>query len=112
VLPKASVVLQQALMRILKEINESSWHDKALALLQDKEPTTRRIGKELCSTIGGKTMFQLLAQGIRSAAFSPRTEVLETLVNIAGHHSLSVLKDIFPRTSKSEKLGVIALIGN
>lgn len=111
-IPDAPASVQQALLRILKEINDPVWHHKALKMLNHKDVGIRKIGKELCMLVGGKTMFQLLAQQLKNKTLPPRGEVLEILAQIAGHHSLTTLKEIYPGTSKVERINILNIVGN
>jgi hypothetical protein len=70
--------IQTALLRVLKEINDPEWHPHAVKLLNHKDGAARKVGKELCCLIGGKTMFQYLEQQLRNRALPLRQEVLDT----------------------------------
>lgn len=104
--------LQAALLRILKEINDPAWHGQALKLLNHKDGQVRKSAKELCIMVGGKTMMQNIASLIKNKSLPTRNEVLDVLAHIAGHHSLPILKEIYPSCGKVEKLNILNVAGN
>jgi len=91
---------------VLVELNDSMWHSRLFAFLQHKDERLRAMAKKVLSQVGGKTVFQLIADSA-DERWPSRMEVIDTLLEVSGHYSVDALRSMFPRCQREERVRIV-----
>ena len=91
---------------ILVQLNDSEWHPRLFAYLQSRDERLRAMAKKVLSQVGGRTAFQLISESAEER-WPSRMEVIDTVVEISGHHAIDALQRMFPRCAREERVRIV-----
>ena len=92
--------------QVLVELNDSDWHPRLFAYLQHRDERLRAMAKNVLSQVGGRTALQLISETAEER-WPSRMEVIDTVVEISGHHAIDVLRRMFARSAREERVRIV-----
>ena len=108
----ADPVLRAALATVIPKVNNFLEHGELCNSLNSSETALRATVAPLIVQLGGKTVSQILKGALRDKNFHGRTEAIDILVRIGGHHALPTLQEILAGGKPAEKLLALKYLGD
>ncbi|MBN1356300.1 PilT/PilU family type 4a pilus ATPase [bacterium] len=103
---------REFLERILRNVYIKEHSNLYIERLKSQSVEVRRTIQEVLSKVGGKIVFEILKDRIKSDSFPSYIEIGNILVEIAGHHSIDVLKQIIAEKPLNDKIHALDLLSN
>src|SRR5215472_8129748 len=109
----ADALLRTTLATLIPKVNNIAEHAELCGLLSgSQDAQLRTIATQLLTQLGGKTVNQTLRSMLKDKAFTARTEAIEILVRISGHHALPVLQEILGSGRPADCLVALKYLGD
>ncbi|MBN2369340.1 MAG: PilT/PilU family type 4a pilus ATPase [Vicinamibacteria bacterium] len=104
--------LRAILTRLIPNVNNVTEHPMLVAMLRVSDPQIRKDVARILSSIGGRTVFDLLGDLAREPSFPGRMEVMEIVMEIAPQHSIPTLKAVIAAGNETEKAAAVKNLAN
>ncbi len=107
-----SVPLRTVLANALPKVNHIPSHPELCAYFKSPDPQLRKVAGMVISQIGGRTTLEILGGYIREPGFPGRIEAMDALIQVAGHHAIPILADVFRFGASTEKAHALRYLGD
>ena len=108
----ADPILRALLARLIPKVNSTADHPALVELLRTNDGALRKDVAHILGTIGGRTVFDLLAEMVHEPSFPGRAEAMEVAVAIGPQHAVQLLQGVLKLGSEAEKIRALAYLGD
>jgi twitching motility protein PilT len=97
---------------LLPKVNDQAEHQKLCLLLKTPAPEVRSAAIEALKKVAGKSTVQIISKMISEKDFAGRSESMDLIMPMTGHHSAVVLKSVLEVGNQPEKLKALKYLGD
>ena len=103
----------RALMsKLIPTVNNPREHIHLANLLRSQDEEARMVAVRVLKQVGGKTVLDLLTEMVKEPTFLGRSEAMDVVMPIAGHHAIPVLEEVIVTGSNRERIKALNYLGS
>ncbi|MCP4600055.1 MAG: hypothetical protein GY847_05870, partial [Proteobacteria bacterium] len=104
--------VRSLVVSLIPKVNNYEEHPKLCALLKSSAPEVRGAAVNALREVGGKTVLQVVGKMVEERDFAGRSEAIDLVMPIAGHHAIGVLKGALSVGQPKEKIKALKYLGD
>ncbi len=97
---------------LLPKVNDYEEHHKLCQLLKSKAPEVRQAAGKVLKEVGGKTAIQVIGKMMEERDFIGRSESMDLVMPLAGHHAIGILQSVINVGKPQEKVKALKYLGD
>ena len=98
--------------KLIPKVNQPREHHHLADMLRSQDEETRQFAVRVLKQVGGKNVLDLLTAMVQEPTFAGRSEAMDVVMPIAGHHAIPVLGEVIVTGSIRERLKALTYLGN
>ena len=98
--------------QLLPRVNNPREHLHLVNMLRSNEEDERQIAVRVLKQVGGKNVLDLLTAMVQEPTFPGRSEAMDVVMPIAGHHAISVLSEVIVTGNRRERIKALNYLGS
>ncbi|MCP4680663.1 MAG: PilT/PilU family type 4a pilus ATPase [Deltaproteobacteria bacterium] len=104
--------VRSLVVSLMPGVNNYDDHPKLCALLKSSSPEVRSTAAEALKAVGGKTVLQVIGKMVEERDFAGRSEAIDLVMPIAGHHAIPVLRAAVAVGKPPEQVKALKYLGD